>query len=89
MISHARLSEFLAALETKSPTDRIDTIANAVIETGGTFAPDVSDGEWNDPGDTVAEISLHGILAWGTDTADATTQWIKSARRRLAEMEVV
>lgn len=83
MIETNRLSVFTTQLRYKSATERADAIAGAIMESGGTFDHRL-EGEFPDAThNTLVEISLYGVSAWGFDTGSAVASWIDTARRHL------
>ncbi|NSY36839.1 hypothetical protein [Leisingera sp. ANG59] len=67
----ARFAETIAGM---TGSDRRDTVACAVIETGGLYPYQV-------PPQTLVEIQLHGIWATGAGEDEAIDNWIAKARR--------
>ena len=71
-----RLTALLNRLDHQSGDDRRETLANEVIETGGTWIiPDAAAGASH-----LVEISLHGVAAYGHSEREAIRNWIKAAR---------
>ncbi|WP_027259137.1 hypothetical protein [Leisingera aquimarina] len=66
----ARFAETIAGMIGR---DRRDTVACAVIETGGLYP-------YQAPAQALVEIQLHGICATGTGEDEAIDNWIAKAR---------
>ncbi|MBR9651888.1 hypothetical protein [Thalassovita aquimarina] len=79
----ARLPAFLAHLERIEPEAQKDAFVNEVMETGGTYMTPQPDTESSH----MVELNLHGVVAWGSDEAEAIRNWKKAARRQLPDIE--
>jgi hypothetical protein len=65
-------ANFAATISTMRGKDRRETVACAVIESGGLYP-------YPFPGSVLVEIQLHGICATGTGEDDAIENWIAAA----------
>ena len=77
-------ADLAAALELLSPTDRIATMRQAVIEYGGTAIPlrDNTDGGLFYP-----SVSVLGVTGDGMTEVEAIAEWIKAVTRMAVESE--
>ncbi|MBT9383471.1 hypothetical protein KM176_06345 [Pseudooceanicola sp. CBS1P-1] len=72
---HDLLALCLRNLEGRNALEREETLANAVMETGGIFAPTPMGG---------FQIELHGVRAFGRTQATAAVRWSDRAQSALA-----
>ncbi len=71
-----RIHAFLLNLECLGPEGQKDAFMNEVMENGGSYVPPAGD-DW---ASHLFEISLHGVVAYGSSEDEAIRNWKKAAR---------
>lgn len=78
-----RLSAFLLNLECLDMAGQCDAFMNEVMECGGSYVPPAGD-DWSSH---LFEISLHGVVAYGSSEDEAIRNWKKAARAQVSLVE--
>lgn len=78
-----RLPGFLLNLECLDIAGQRDAFMNEVMESGGSYVPPAGD-DWSSH---LFEISLHGVVAYGSSEDEAIRNWKKAARAQVPLVE--